>query len=200
MSDKEFTVGKIYTADLRKKWIKEILESEPQTNETATNPQQRTKTLPKSTSRSHLIPNNCELIIKNSRINDIFRELRDDLPLGDKNPTPNAAGALFRVFLETSLDQYINTMNVPYSKEPTFKKKINLVTDHINDNKFATPNQLKAIRRTSSAKQTDVLHIQTFHEYVHSSTMRPETADLKNKWDNLQKFFEILWNIINHKN
>ena len=200
MSDKEFTVSKIYTSELRKKWIKQTLESEPQNNETTTNPQQRTKTLPKSTSRSHLIPDDCELIIKNTRINDIFRELRDDLPLGDKNPTPNAAGALFRVFLETSLDQYITTMNVSCSEEPTLKKKIELVADHMNDNKFATPKQLKAIRRTSSAKRTDVLHIQTFHEYIHSSTMRPETADLKNKWDNLQKFFEILWDTVNHKN
>ena len=54
-------------------------------------------------------------------------------------------------------------------------------------------------RATTKAEKTDILHIQRFHEYVHSSTIHPESDALKAKWDNLQEFFEILWNDINIK-
>ena len=204
MSGKKFTVSEIYTSVLRKEWIKRTLEGEPQNGRTTTKLQHRTRTLPKSTNRPHLIPDDCEMVIKNTRINDVFRELRDDLPLGDRNSSPNAAGVLFRVFLETSLDQYIatkhiSTKHIRRSKELYLKDKIDLVTRNMEDNGIATKYQLRAIRRTSSAQQTDVLHIQTFHEYVHSSTIHPEPADLKSKWNNLQKFFEILWNSVNQK-
>jgi len=75
---------------------------------------------------------------------------------------------------------------------------ITKVADHMEKNNIASTKQLKFIRITSS-KTKDILHIDRLHEYVHSGTIQPDSGGLKAKWDNLQEFFEILWNDLNKK-
>jgi len=117
MSKKDFKVGDIYTKELREKWIDKIIQtggsqSTKKSTATKTGDEQNAaptsaKSLPKSTSRKHLIPKDFELLIKQRKINNIFRELRDDLVLDDsRKATPNAIAVLFRVFLEASLYHY----------------------------------------------------------------------------------------------
>jgi hypothetical protein len=159
------------------------------------------KALPKSSSRKNLIPKECVLRISEPKINNIYRELRDDL-LIDNTPmaTPNAVGVLFRVFLEVSLDYYLGKRcGIALKQDATINQKIAAVTGYMEKNKIATGRQLSPVRSVSGTKKTDILHIQRFHEYVHSTTIQPDASSLKAKWDNTQEFFEILWGDLEKK-
>jgi len=209
MSKKDFKVGDIYTKELREKWIDKIIQtggsqSTKKSTATKTGDEQNAaptsaKSLPKSTSRKHLIPKDFELLIKQRKINNIFRELRDDLVLDDsRKATPNAIAVLFRVFLEASLYHYLDKKGIASPNRATITQMITKVADHMEKNNIASTKQLKFIRITSS-KTKDILHIDRLHEYVHSGTIQPDSGGLKAKWDNLQEFFEILWNDLNKK-
>ena len=204
MSEENTKVKNIYTSEQRKEWIDNVLdlENNSQTREDKTNTSKnKTKTHRKSTDRHNLIPSDCDLIIHIPKINDIFLELRDNLSLQGSKATPNAVAVLFRVFLEVSIDSYLrDKMNAKLAQNMTIVEKIENVTKYMQQNNIATKYQLRAIRQTSTTPTKDILHIQRFHEYVHDGSIQPESASLKAKWNNLQKFFEILWNDLdNHK-
>ena len=57
---------------------------------------------------------------------------------------------------------------------------------------IASNAQLHNIRKVAE-NSNDILNINNFHDYVHSMTRQPLPNDLKLKWDNLQEFFQILW-------
>lgn len=127
--------------------------------------------------------------------------MQDDLLLDDTTTaTPNAVGVLFRVFLEVSLDYYAEKeCGKPFTPNETINQKIEAITKYLEKNDIANSKQLSSVRTLSSAKKKDILHIQRFHEYIHSSTIQPDAASLKAKWDNLQEFFEILWGDLEKK-
>ena len=154
---------------------------------------------PKSTLRNHLIPDRCRIIISEVKINNIYRELRDDLLLDDTNKSvPNAIGVLFRVFLEVSIDYFYNQKGLFFKSETKLAGKITKVADYMQQNNIAKEQQLTNIRAVATDKN-NILAIENFHKYVHTYTTQPTPSDLKLKWDNLQEFFEILFNEINKK-
>lgn len=154
------------------------------------------KIYPKSTSRCYLIPKTCMLNIENPpKINNIYRELRDNLLLDDtKNATPNAVAVLFRVFLETSLDFFWEKKNwKTFNKNEKMSSKVSKITDFMEREAIATKAQLTAIKRVV-ANNNHFLSINDFHSYVHSYKTQPTSSDLKVTWDNLEEFFNILRN------
>ena len=50
------------------------------------------------------------------------------------------------------------------------------------------------IRITANGAKTDFFHIDRLHEYLHNRRIAGEPNSLKAHWDNIQEFFEILWN------
>jgi len=154
---------------------------------------------PKSTTRIYLIPKTCVLNIKETKINNIYCELRNDLLLDDTNKAvPNAVGVLFRVFLEISIDFFLEKEGVILKNDIKLAGKITKISEHMENSKIATKKQLINIRKVAIAK-TSLLSIDNFHDYVHSYKTQPSSSDLKLNWDNLQEFFEILWKYINKK-
>lgn len=102
--------------------------------------------------------------------------------------------------MEVSLDYYSEKeCGKAFGIDDKINQKIDSVTQYLEDKNIATSTQLSPIRRVSSTKTKDILHIQRFHEYVHSTTIQPDSATLKTKWDNLQIFFEILWGDLEKK-
>lgn len=156
------------------------------------------KSNPKSSLRDYLIPKTCILQIQPVKINNIYCELRNDLLLNDsKNAVPNAVGVLFRVFLEISLDYYAKKNGYEFKKTDTISQKIPWVITSLkakghNEKIFNNINKVG-----SSEKEKSYLSIHNFHEYIHSGTTQPTSSELKAKWDNLQEFFEILWQTLN---
>lgn len=162
------------------------------------------KANPKSISRSYLIPKTCILQIRETKINNVYLELKDDLLLDDSTKAvPNAVGVLFRVFLEISLDYFLEKEGISVSPNDTINIKIPKVTAILKASGSATDQQLRSISKvgssTNSATNSDLLSIENFHQYVHSYKEQPTSSDLKLKWDNLQEFFEILWSYLENK-
>lgn len=153
-----------------------------------TRPARKPQSLPRSAARTTLIPSSCIMRIPETKINNIYHELRG-VPLADAT---NAIGVLFRVFLETSLDCYANKKGFAFGPNVKLAGKITKVTDWLQKKNIATAAQITNIRRVATNGNT-VLAIEHFHEYVHSFTAQPAPVDLIYKWDNLQEFFEVLW-------
>lgn len=153
------------------------------------------RSVPRSTSRKYLIPRSCILQIDGqAKINNIYHELRDTILLDDSNnASPNAAGMLFRVFLETSLDCYLERHGLTVKQDDTISSKIPQVIAKLKA-EGATDAQMTNINKVASSKpERSILSIVNFHQYVHSHKTQPQPTDLKNSWDDLQEFFEVLW-------
>lgn len=158
------------------------------------------RSIPKSSLRNYLIPKTCVLQIQETKINNIYCELKNDLLIDDsKNAVPNAVGVLFRVFLEISLDYYAKMNSHGFKKNDTINQKISWVVKSLESKNY-DKNKFNNINKVgSSTGQKSYLSIENFHEYVHSTTTQPSSSELKSKWDNLQEFFEILWGDLNKK-
>jgi len=158
------------------------------------------RSVPKSSLRNYLIPKTCVLQIQETKINNIYCELKNDLLIDDsKNAVPNAVGVLFRVFLEISLDYYAKMNSHGFKKNDTINQKISWVVKNLEGKKY-DKNKFNNINKVgSSTGQKSYLSIENFHEYVHSTTTQPSSSELKSKWDNLQDFFEILWSDLNKR-
>lgn len=158
------------------------------------------RSIPKSSLRKYLIPKTCVLQIKETKINNIYCELKMNLLIDDsKNAVPNAVGVLFRVFLEISLDYYAKMNKHGFKKNDTINQKISWVVKSLEDKKYDQKKFNNINKVGSSTGQKSYLSIENFHEYVHSTTTQPSSSELKGKWDNLQEFFEILWGDLNKK-
>ena len=151
------------------------------------------RSVPKSSGRNTLIPYTCILEIHIPKINNIYHELKS-LPLDEGK---NAIGVLFRVFLETSLDYYADKFGFPFGDNIKLAGKITKIKEDL-EKKGIKQSQLKNIGSVSN-KGNSILSINNFHEYVHSFKTQPTPIDLITKWENLQEFFEILWEEINKK-
>jgi len=167
----------------------------------APTPKPTNRVLPKSSSRRRLIPSNCRIRISPTKINNIYRELKDDLLLDESsNSVPNAVGVLFRVFLEVTLDYYAQQNMHNFSKSTTISQKIPWVVDSLKSKGYDNKT-FNNINKVASAKGVhSFLSIHNFHEYVHSTVTQPSSNELKTKWDNLQSFFELVWQDLNKKN
>ena len=197
MSKTSFNVSEIYHKKEIEPWIDGVLGIRKNADKTNgdSDSKNTTRTSPKSTDRTNLIPDNCHLSIPVPKINDIYHELKEDLSLRGPKSAPNSVGVIFRVFLEVSINHYLeNKMGVKPDSNIHIIKKIQKVAKYMENNGFAKKEQLSGIRQTSAGNKTDILHIQRFHDYVHSGTIQPDPTSLKIKWNNVQEFFEILWN------
>jgi len=200
----DIPVKDVYTSDLMVGFMKRLYGEKPTpSNKPVKMPSKKEakekkkpkKRLPKSNGRNILIPNTCDLEIGEHKINNIYHELMD-MPL---DQYPNAVGVLFRVFLETSLDCYAEKIcGINFGKNTNISGKITKVTEDLEKRNIANSNQLISIKNVGS-KRNSILSIENFHEYVHSYKNQPMPSDLIIAWDNLQEFFEIIWEEISKK-
>ncbi|AXB57738.1 hypothetical protein [Flavobacterium fluviale] len=162
-------------------------------------PERSNKVKGKSTARKRLIPKDCKLTINQNKINNIYRELRDDLILDDSiKSVPNSVGVLFRVFIEVSLDYYAEKKHGHFfKKDDTISGKIIWVVNKMTEAGHAKKIFANISVVGSSKMQHSYLSIEKFHQYVHSSTLEPSSSELKTKWDLLEPFIKTLWEDIN---
>lgn len=146
--------------------------------------------------RKTLVPRNVRLNISHAKVADIFKELRD-LKLEDH---PHASSVLLRVFLELSVDHYMdkNKLEILYKdkKGNKWDKKLrekveevigDLVTHH-NCNKRDFASVSRALNDKNSPLNIDLLN-----SYLHNLFVTPKTRDLRSAWDDAQRFFERIW-------
>lgn len=142
-----------------------------------------------STARTKLIPSEFSIAIGASRINDIYLELKRKLRVDE---VPNAAGVLLRVFVELSVDEYIERNAVPEPKDPKFANKVGAVANHMEANGVMSSKDLVPVRE--AIKSADKLTLATnLNALVHNRRMTVSGTELKAIWDRLSHFVECLW-------
>lgn len=199
----DFNVKKIYTKEDRRDYIKQFPKSSrPDTSNKATKPWQFSssssspaKRKPNSnpTDRDKLIPKSCILNIENPKVNKIY----DELQRLNITKFTNAGAVLYRVFIELSVDSYIEKHKL--AKTPSaaksgmnFQEKINQVANHLETKKLADAAICKGIKAAIKDKNA-LLGIDTWHAYVHNNKFSPTPNNLIITWDNIQSFMAILW-------
>jgi hypothetical protein len=150
------------------------------------------KTNPQLKDRETLIPKDCILQITDARLIKIYKELRRL----EVNNFENAVGVLFRVFIELSIDTYLDKFPInKINHETKLKQKVIDVSLHMEQNGIAKKNELKGIRSAVN-NQHDMLSMDTFNAYVHNRHLSPVAKHLITSWDNIQVFITKLWQAI----
>lgn len=211
--DPKFSVKKIYTKEDRKDYIAKFPKaSKPNIEAKATKRWQLNdtssslvlakqslsltpKALPKD--RNTLIPKTCILTINNPKVNSIYHELQKI----DVSKYTNATAVLYRVFIELSIDCYIEKnglANTPSSSKSGsgFQAKVFQVANHLESKKNADAAICKGIK-FSIKNDNDVLGLDTWHAYVHNNKFTPTAGNLVITWNGMQDFMIIMWNNIN---
>lgn len=144
--------------------------------------------------RTTAIPRSCRLSITNPKIEEIYNELRV-LQLGKH---PHAIAVLLRVFLETSVDEYLTKARIPLitattggDRDKTLRKKVEECVDHMIAN-GAPKKDFKGIT-TALGNSNHPFSPELLHAYVHNRFFSPTERDLTTAWDNGQPLFERIW-------
>ena len=145
------------------------------------------KVKPLSINRKRMIPKSCTLEIDEPRINAIYLELRGNINVHE---APNAAAVMSRVFFEMSIDHYLAAFKIKPVND-NLKSKAAAVRDDMRT-KGAAKDVLTPLTHALS-NQGAPFAIDLLHMYVHHRRFAPISNDLITSWDNMQPFFEALW-------
>jgi hypothetical protein len=154
----------------------------------------RKRQVPLGKNRPFLVPPKVKLVIHQPRINEIYAELKKLLI----QEYPNSVAVLFRVFIELSVDDYINRNPAEFKKGPedplfTLNKKLIEVADHLKANHKLTEHQSRAVRHAAQPDNFMATSVNVLNQYVHNPYFKPALDDLRSAWDNLQPFIYAIW-------
>jgi hypothetical protein len=145
--------------------------------------------------RVNVVPRNCSLNVTNSRIEEIYVELKT-LRLTESR---NAIAVLMRVFLELSVDRFLEANKIKLSTpkkgggeyyKPLDQKVREAVDVLVN---VGVPRaSFNTVTRSLSDK-TSPLHPDLLHAYVHDRYSTPSPQLLTAAWDHAQPLFERIW-------
>lgn len=140
--------------------------------------------------RDRLIPRDCVLAIPGGRINDIEDELRR-LSLEDH---ANAVSVLFRVFVELSVDSYLEASpHIGVNIDAKLRVKIEKVSIDLESKKKLNRQQGRAIRSANMDHSFLAPGVNTMNDYVHNEYIFPAAGDLRAHWNSLQPFITAIW-------
>lgn len=153
------------------------------------------------TSRTMFLPEDLTLSIPSDRCNRIYTELKQMSHI----TLPNACSVLMRVFLELSVDCYIETFSLLKNGAVSaakgygdLKHKANEVIHHLCNKKYLDDAKAKGIR-TEINKDQSMFSIDTMNAYVHNVEFNPIPDVLMLSWDNIQPFMIALWKAVSEK-
>jgi hypothetical protein len=212
LADKEITVTQLKSKDQQNAYVSGFKAGDrpnlarksgtPVTVESITNQDFKKKTdaqakkerAKRQPVRTTVVPRSCKLNVTNSKIVEIFTELRS-LQLAKH---PHAIAVLLRVFLETSVDHYLKSVGLSLTyptpngdRDKSLKKKVEEVVNHMIE-AGSSRKEFLGINRAMNDVQhpfsPDILHA-----YIHSGFYSPVERDLTAAWDNGQPLFEKIW-------
>jgi hypothetical protein len=147
-----------------------------------------TRSRPNLRDRKRLIPLGCTYSISHNRVNAIYHELKGL----DVDTRRNAVAVLFRVFLELSIDVYLNEHKITVPQGDKLANKAGKAVKHMKDNSWLDRKGSKGIDSAISSRHGPHA-VDTFHAYVHNSSFQPVPSDLNVAFDNLRPFFDCLF-------
>lgn len=155
----------------------------------------------KTRNRGALVPKSLNLHISNPKINKIFEELKHV----QVKTCPNASSVLLRVFLELSVDAYLekfdlvrNNAITACSSGESLQGKVGKVLNHMTQLGTMSNDLSKGIRPEINDKNS-VLSIESLNAYIHNEFFYPKADNLITGWDNIESFFIQLWESIKNK-
>jgi hypothetical protein len=201
------TVGKIYSAAERVKYGQrlpppkkaKLKTPEPLSGTTAPadlagklRSQRQKRRVKRPTDRTALIPKTCGLTITAPRINGLYNEL---LSLS-VDQYPNACAVAMRVFLELSVDNYVDQHKIMTPDERRSKplaKRMKAVAATLRKKNLIGDQLEQAVQRMADSPNVLACSTVTFNQYVHNQYVYPKPTELRLAWDEVQPFMEKLW-------
>lgn len=210
-NNKKFTVDDVRKPEDQKKFISSVIEKHPKGRRrapksawqvtskpisipAAAKPKPKLKTTPNTGDRVTLIPRLYKLHIEDGKINNIYHELKK-LKVEDYR---YAVSVLFRVFLELTVDRYMESNHLPVNFDKDGRvttplgKRLQDVCDYLLKEKILTKKETGPITK-AAGNLNSMLSPDTLNAYVHSRWMNPLPIDLKTAWDNVSLFIAALW-------
>jgi hypothetical protein len=207
----DFTVKEIYYKDDRLTYLETFKKTDlpDKTQELAGNWELISTTKPKKadpkktkakakksktliSKRHTIIPKSTILTINQPRVNKIYHELKD-LDLRDFE---NSGAIAFRVFIELSMDSYIEKFPISgVNNNSKLSHKLKSVATDIENKGILDKHKLKGAYTASTMKDS-IFSIDTFNAFVHNKDFHPDAESIKKNWDNLEIFFVKLWESI----
>lgn len=138
--------------------------------------------------RKKLIPSGVSYSIEDKRVNTIYHELRKL----DDHTYRNAAAVLFRVFLELSVELYLDKHGIPFGPRDNLSVKAGKAAADMKKQGWLDRRASKGID-SAVASGHGPHTVDTFHAYVHNRRFQPVPSDLNTAFDNLQPFFDTLF-------
>jgi len=126
------------------------------------------------------------------RLNAIYNEL---LNLS-ADSFPNAGSVLLRVFLELSIDDYIDREKLMTQVErdnAVLAKRMKAVAEHLEKAGKIDGQLRKAVEKIANSQHTLAAAVTTFHQYVHNKYVYPKPSELRISWDEIRPFLEAVW-------
>ena len=200
LADGKTTVKDIYEAKQRRAYANTLPSSivVPQTRakgkaiaagEDAEPKKSKRTARPAPQARRNLIPHDCTLTIRHPRIRAIEQELRS-LPIGTY---ANAVATLKRVFIELSVDEYIDNHQINPGPHAKLREKLSAVVDDLVTRRKLTSQQAKPVRRAMAKDSYLAPSVDLMHDYIHNQNVFPAAGDLRAYWDSLQPFMMAMW-------
>jgi hypothetical protein len=143
--------------------------------------------------RKTLIPKQCNLTIPQHRISNIYKELKKI----NINDYPNASTVLFRVFIELSLDYFIDKNFISWTEEQKkntkLKDKLTKVGEQMKQQGILTDSEFTPVRKAASSQTFLHSSVNSMNAYVHCMNVSPVASEMIVGWDDLQVFIQKLW-------
>jgi len=195
MIDYVQSFGKADKPDLTKKTAERPIDGLQKAEFTRATKRSRRRA-PDPAKRTSVVPKNCPLNVTDNRIAEIYGELKT-LKLGEWR---NAIAVLMRVFLEMSVDHFLEQNHIPLSTpNPTgggvhhkkFDRKLRETVDILV--KVGVPRTHFAAVLRSLSVSTSPLNVELLHLYVHERFATPSPQELTGAWNNAQGLLEKIW-------
>lgn len=195
--DRQVSVGQVYNIEQRRKYASKIpanITIKPKgtgvpitavSSKTAKNRQPaRRKPV-----RDVLIPYDCALTVHDARSREIEHELRK-MSLQEFT---NGVSVLFRVFIEISVDWYLQDQAVAVPAGSKLGDRVRSAGEHLLKRHKLTNAQVKPVRQAAQRNSYLGPTVTLFNDYVHNAAMFPAPTDLRSHWNSLQPFLQAIW-------
>jgi len=157
----------------------------------ATPPQRPRTTRRRPQPRTSIVPSGCRINPTVPRINAIYNEL-DSMNV---DQYPNACGVLLRVFLELSVDDYLqknSVMTESQRRNAPLSKRLKSCADALQTRGKVNAQLKKAVYKIADSQHVIAASTTAFNQYVHNQYVFPKPSELRTAWDELQPFLEAL--------
>ena len=151
-------------------------------------PASRSRPLPDALDRQKMVPRGFKLAIASVRAQEVFEELRT-LSVVDY---PNACAVLFRIFLEFSIQHYVENEQLRIPAKATLADKVRIATEHLLKEGRVKKAEIAMVNKGLNTPN-HFLSISQLNQYVHNPYMHPAQRELNATWNGSEGLLRALW-------